>query len=67
MTVVLIAVYVPIGFQGGLTGALFVEFAFTLAGAVTVSGVVALTLSPVSCALVAQGAGCRAATRWRRD
>ena len=52
MTVVLIAVYVPIGFQGGLTGALFVEFAFTLAGAVTVSGVVALTLSPVSCALV---------------
>jgi multidrug efflux pump len=51
MTVVLIAVYVPIGFQGGLTGALFVEFAFTLAGAVTVSGVVALTLSPVSCAL----------------
>ncbi|ARN80882.1 efflux RND transporter permease subunit [Methylocystis bryophila] len=52
MTVVLIAVYVPIGFQGGLTGALFVEFAFTLAGAVTVSGVIALTLSPVSCAFV---------------
>ena len=52
MTVVLIAVYVPIGFQGGLTGALFVEFAFTLAGAVTVSGVIALTLSPVICALV---------------
>lgn len=51
MTIVLIAVYVPIGFQGGLTGALFVEFAFTLAGAVTVSGIVALTLSPVSCAL----------------
>jgi multidrug efflux pump len=47
MTVVLIAVYVPIGFQGGLTGALFTEFAFTLAGAVTVSGVVALTLSPM--------------------
>ena len=38
MTVVLVAVYVPIGFQGGLTGALFTEFAFTLAGAVTVSG-----------------------------
>jgi multidrug efflux pump len=37
MTVVLIAVYVPIGFQGGLTGALFTEFAFTLAGAVAVS------------------------------
>jgi multidrug efflux pump len=50
MTLVLIAVYVPIGVQGGLTGALFLEFAFTLAGAVTVSGVIALTLSPVSCA-----------------
>jgi multidrug efflux pump len=47
MTIVLIAVYVPIGFQGGLTGALFTEFAFTLAGAVTVSGIVALTLSPM--------------------
>ncbi|HET6433775.1 efflux RND transporter permease subunit [Dyella sp.] len=50
MTVVLIAVYVPIGFQKGLTGALFTEFAFTLAGAVTVSAVVALTLSPMMCA-----------------
>ena len=49
MTVVLIAVYVPIGFQGGLTGALFTEFAFTLAGSVTVSGIVALTLSPMMC------------------
>ncbi|TDR71451.1 efflux RND transporter permease subunit [Paludibacterium purpuratum] len=49
MTVVLVAVYVPIGFQGGLTGALFTEFAFTLAAAVTVSGVVALTLSPMMC------------------
>ena len=48
-TVVLIAVYVPIGFMGGLTGALFTEFAFTLAGAVTVSAVVALTLSPMMC------------------
>lgn len=47
MTVVLIAVYVPIGFQGGLTGALFTEFAFTLAGAVTVSALLALTLSPM--------------------
>jgi multidrug efflux pump len=47
MTVVLVAVYVPIGFQGGLTGALFTEFAFTLVGAVTVSAVVALTLSPM--------------------
>ena len=50
MTVVLVAVYVPIGFQKGLTGALFGEFAFTLAGAVTVSAIVALTLSPMMCA-----------------
>ncbi|TKC87976.1 multidrug efflux protein [Trinickia terrae] len=49
MTVVLVAVYVPIGFQGGLTGALFTEFAFSLAGAVAVSGVIALTLSPMMC------------------
>ena len=47
MTVTLAAVYAPIGFQGGLTGSLFREFAFTLAGAVFISGVVALTLSPV--------------------
>jgi multidrug efflux pump len=49
MTVVLIAVYVPIGFMGGLTGALFTEFAYTLAGAVTVSAIIALTLSPMMC------------------
>ena len=49
MTVVLIAVYVPVGFQGGLTGALFSEFAFTVVGAVTVSAIVALTLSPMMC------------------
>ncbi len=49
MTVVLIAVYIPIGFMGGLTGALFTEFAFTLVGAVTISGIVALTLSPMMC------------------
>ncbi len=49
ITVVLIAVYVPIGFMGGLTGALFTEFAFSLAGAVTVSAVIALTLSPMMC------------------
>jgi multidrug efflux pump len=49
ITVVLVAVYVPIGFMGGLTGALFTEFAFTLAGAVTVSAVIALTLSPMMC------------------
>jgi multidrug efflux pump len=47
MTVTLAAVYAPVGIQGGLTGALFREFAFTLAGAVIVSGVVALTLSPM--------------------
>jgi multidrug efflux pump len=47
MTITLAAVYAPIGFQGGLTGALFREFAFTLAGAVAVSGFVALTLSPM--------------------
>ncbi len=47
MTITLAAVYAPIGIQGGLTGALFREFAFTLAGAVIVSGIVALTLSPM--------------------
>ena len=52
MVVVLIAVYVPIGFQGGLTGALFTEFAFTLAASVFVSGIVALTLSPMMCAKI---------------
>ncbi|MBE2180908.1 MAG: efflux RND transporter permease subunit [Chthoniobacterales bacterium] len=46
MTVTLAAVYLPIGLQGGLTGSLFREFAFTLAGAVFVSGIVALTISP---------------------
>ena len=49
MTIVLIAVYVPVGFQGGLTGALFSEFAFTVVAAVTVSAIVALTLSPMMC------------------
>jgi multidrug efflux pump len=49
MSVVLIAVYVPIGFMGGLTGALFTEFAYSLAGAVAVSAIVALTLSPMMC------------------
>ncbi len=47
MTITLAAVYTPIGIQGGLTGSLFREFAFTLAGAVIISGVVALTLSPM--------------------
>src|SRR5690554_342751 len=50
MTTTLVAVYLPIGFQGGMTGVLFTEFAFTLAGAVLLSGVVALTLSPMMCA-----------------
>ncbi|MHA6766372.1 efflux RND transporter permease subunit [Sphingobium ummariense] len=47
MTITLAAVYAPIGLMGGLTGALFREFAFTLAGAVLVSGIIALTLSPM--------------------
>lgn len=47
MTITLAAVYAPIGLMGGLTGSLFREFAFTLAGAVVVSGVIALTLSPM--------------------
>lgn len=50
MTLTLVAVYIPIGLQGGLTGALFREFAFSLAGAVAISGVVALTLSPAMAA-----------------
>jgi multidrug efflux pump len=49
MTITLAAVYAPIGLQGGLTGSLFREFAFTLAGAVLISGAVALTLSPMMC------------------
>ena len=49
MTIVLIAVYVPIGFMSGLTGALFTEFAFTLVGTVVISAIIALTLSPMLC------------------
>lgn len=56
ITVVLIAVYLPIGFMGGLTGALFSEFAFTLAGAIFISAVVALTLSPMMCAALLKAA-----------
>jgi multidrug efflux pump len=56
MTITLAAVYAPIAFQGGLTGSLFREFAMTLAGAVFISGIVALTLSPVmSAALLDAG------------
>ncbi len=49
MMVVLVAVYVPIAFQGGLTGALFIEFAFTLVGTIAISTLIALTLSPMMC------------------
>ena len=56
MTITLAAVYAPIGLQGGLTGALFREFAFTLAGAVTISGIVALTLSPMMSARLLKSA-----------
>ena len=56
MTITLAAVYAPVGIQGGLTGALFREFAFTLAAAVIVSGVVALTLSPM---MAIENAACR--------
>ena len=57
MSTTLIAVFLPIGFVGGLTGTLFVEFAFTLAGAVLLSGVVALTLSPMMCSRILRGHG----------
>ncbi len=56
MTITLAAVYTPIGLQGGLTGALFREFALTLAGAVTISGIVALTLSPMMAAQLLRSA-----------
>jgi len=49
MTIVLVVVFIPIGFQKGITGALFSEFVFTLAGSVVISGIVALTLSPMMC------------------
>ncbi|MBM7455937.1 multidrug efflux pump [Oceanisphaera litoralis] len=56
MTITLAAVYIPIGLQGGLTGSLFREFALTLAGAVTISGIVALTLSPMMSASLLRSA-----------
>ena len=55
MTITLAAVYAPIGFVSGLTGALFREFAFTLAGAVIVSGIIALTLSPMMASKLLKG------------
>lgn len=57
MTITLAAVYAPIGFQSGLTGVLFKEFAFTLAAAVIVSGVVAITLSPIMSAMLVPAHG----------
>ncbi|MBP9692819.1 MAG: efflux RND transporter permease subunit, partial [Alphaproteobacteria bacterium] len=57
ISVVLVAVYVPIGFMGGLTGVLFTEFAFTLAGAVAISAIIALTLSPMMCSQFLKGTG----------
>jgi multidrug efflux pump len=56
MTITLVAVYAPIGFVGGLTGSLFTEFAFTLAGAVLISGLIALTLSPMMCSKLLKSA-----------
>jgi multidrug efflux pump len=65
MTITLAAVYTPVGIQGGLTGALFREFAFTLAGAVIVSGIVALTLSPMmGSKLLRAGASERGFSGW---
>lgn len=52
MSTTLVAVFIPIGFIGGLTGTLFVEFAFTLAATVVISGIVALTLSPMMCSRI---------------
>lgn len=57
MTITLAAVYAPIGFVSGLTGALFKEFAFTLATAVIISGIVAVTLSPIMSAWVCADKG----------
>ncbi|HEY5565772.1 MAG TPA: efflux RND transporter permease subunit [Gammaproteobacteria bacterium] len=67
MTTTLAAVYLPIGFLGGLTGTLFIEFAFTLTGAVLLSGVIALTLSPMMCATLLKphtGAGTDKLADW---
>ncbi|MGQ0501047.1 MAG: efflux RND transporter permease subunit [Panacagrimonas sp.] len=52
MTLTLVSVYMPIGFLTGITGKLFIEFAFTLAGAVVISGIVALTLTPMMCSRI---------------
>ena len=57
MMIVLVAVYVPIAFQGGLTGALFIEFAFTLVATISISTVIALTLSPMMCSRLLRAHG----------
>jgi multidrug efflux pump len=69
MTVVLIAAYAPIAFQTGLTGALFTQFAFTLVGAITVSAIIALSLSPMMCSRIfsadmEEGRFARLVDRW---
>ena len=69
MTVVLVAAYLPIAFQTGLTGTLFTQFAFTLVGAITVSAVVALSLSPMMCSRIfsqemEEGRFARLVDRW---
>jgi len=64
MTITLAAVYAPIGFTTGLTGDVFREFAFTLAGAVIISGFVALTLSPMMCGRILQAGHSNIYTRW---
>jgi multidrug efflux pump len=69
MTVVLVAAYAPIAFQTGLTGTLFTQFAFTLVGAITVSAVIALTLSPMMCSRIfreeqEEGRFARLVDRW---
>ncbi len=66
MTVTLAAVFLPIGFSTGQTGKLFTEFALTLAGAVLISGVVALTLSPMMCAQMLKGHGDTSTASWSR-
>jgi multidrug efflux pump len=69
MTVVLVAAYLPIAFQTGLTGTLFTQFAFTLVGAITVSAVIALSLSPMMCSRIfsremEEGRFARLVDRW---
>ena len=63
MTIVLVAVYVPVAFQAGLTGTLFREFALSLVGSVTISAIIALTLSPMLCARMLRPHGV-AASGW---